>query len=157
MDELHLVQWAVLTAESVMSCGIIWFPSRSLFRSRANDLSSFWRIISSNSKMVKWSCHKLAPIDSMPTRDIVNIQESITGFNLHKSPKTITLTPPKGFQHPFISCNLKFMKLNILFPTIDISSMNTIFKWKNLHLIESSWCISRGLNANPLPTGIPNA
>lgn len=67
------------------------------------------------------------------------------------------LTPPKGLQHPFISCRRKLMKLNIPAPNIDISSINTTFRWKYLHLMELSWCMSSGLKANPRPTGVPKA
>lgn len=67
------------------------------------------------------------------------------------------LTASKGLQHPFITCSRKLMKLNIPAPTIDISSINTTFSCKYLHLMKSSWCMSSGLKANPRPTGIPKA
>jgi hypothetical protein len=50
--------------------------------------------------------------------------------------------------------HFSLMKLNIFLPTIEISSINITFKLKNLHLMESNCCISRGLKSKPFPTGI---
>lgn len=128
-----------------------------LFRNCANSRPFFCLINLFNSKMVKYSCHKFVPILTNPSICWKNIQESTTGFNWNTFLNTgiIMLTPPKGLHHPFNSCSCKLMKLNIPAPTMDISSINTTFRWKYLHLMESSWCMSSGLKANPRPTGIP--
>ena len=55
---------------------------------------------------------------------------------------------------PIIGCNLKFRKLNIPFPTIEISSINSTLSLDNFVLNVFSLSLSRLQYSNPLLAGI---
>ena len=130
---------------SLAMSSVVWLPSLNLLRISANCLLSLCLMISCNSNMVKSSFQRLgARAPYSESFMSLNTYLSITGSSWNKSPSAITLTPPNASLLPLISFNLLFIcTLNMVFPTIDISSRNiSLSAWslhlKVLRLLESS-------------------
>ena len=85
-------------------------------------------MISINSYIVKSAFHKSSAKEDAPVSKSGHINLSPTGFNWYKSPIAITLKPPKTAFVP-VSCSKRVsIKLSVLLPTINISSIIITFR-----------------------------